>query len=305
VGAGDYLYTASVCSRWRGRYIKLCHNTAPTSKKHQHNLCTTRASIVVSAARLQLAFDCGLIMEVLQKHEHRLARDIAKYSIDPISVITLAKIHDMKWSGCLITRAAQANKLQLVQWLHKCGCPLEDYGVFSVAMSAVENNNLDMLLWLFSDERKVSNLPADKALEVLYAAGKHTDLTIAKWLRNEGAQRPDSFVVRKINFSSGPPNDSVMVHDNECWPLRSVQWAFANGCTWGVWQCSDFAPDEYYSADKPDKQNAAELFAWAHEKACPCTCVADAVAAEQAAADNDSDEGDTDDDEDIFDAGEE
>jgi hypothetical protein len=61
----------------------------------------------------------------------------------------------------------------------------------------------------------------------------------------------------------------MVMNDNMQVPV--VQWALANDCTWGEWQCSKLAPELYTGIDK---QAAADLFAFAHKHGCPCTCTA-------------------------------
>jgi hypothetical protein len=104
----------------------------------------------------------------------------------------------------------------------------------------------------------------------------------ASW--QQGAERPISFYSKK---------DTPAV--SQCWPLRCVQWALANGSTWLVWRCQDLTPQHYecctdgaeHGEDTCDpdchRKNAIQLFAWAHEHGCPCTC-GEAAAAAAAAA---------------------
>jgi hypothetical protein len=58
------------------------------------------------------------------------------------------------------------------------------------------------------------------------------------------------------------------------WSKRTVQWALANGCTWGDWQCSLLSAERYVNGYV---LQAAELFEWAHKNGCPCTCEQDAA----------------------------
>jgi hypothetical protein len=90
VGMGDYFFAAGVCRRWRGRYIKLCYKKAAADKVDK--LCTTFRSALMTAARLQLAFNSGLEVEQLHDYED-LASDIAIYSLEPIEALTVAKTY--------------------------------------------------------------------------------------------------------------------------------------------------------------------------------------------------------------------
>jgi uncharacterized phage infection (PIP) family protein YhgE len=69
VGIKEYVYTAAVSRRWRGRYIKLCYSNVKSKKdKKANKLLTSHRSAARTAARLQLAFDSGLTIAGLQKH---------------------------------------------------------------------------------------------------------------------------------------------------------------------------------------------------------------------------------------------
>jgi septum formation topological specificity factor MinE len=95
VGLGDFLYTGAVCRRWRGRYIKLCYENAAEGQTEK--LRTSYRSPLITAARLQLALDSGLKMTELQQHKRKFALAVATHLLDPISVLSLAKLYDMAW----------------------------------------------------------------------------------------------------------------------------------------------------------------------------------------------------------------
>eukprot|EP00953_Heterococcus_sp_UTEX-ZZ885_P019327 10802-Heterococcus_DN1.PRE.1 len=86
-----------------------------------------------------------------------------------------------------------------------------------------------------------------------------------KYLLSEGAQWPSTF----YGFLD---NDE----DFLAFPISTVKWALAKGCTWGTWRCQDLAPARFLEK----RRDLAELmFQWAHSCAidCPCTCTAAAV----------------------------
>jgi hypothetical protein len=153
----------------------------------------------------------------------------------------------------------------------------------------VRNENIEMLKFL----RNITPKWRYKDLQhLLHAAGSAERFTSAKWLRDIGAAWPDSFYRTASEHIRGV---------NECWSVAAVQWALADGCSWGDWQCSKLMPELYtcrasYDSRYRDgklvyneqqcecpgercmKRNAIELFKWAHENGCPCTCEADAAA---------------------------
>jgi hypothetical protein len=58
-----------------------------------------------------------------------------------------------------------------------------------------------------------------------------------------------------------------------CWRYHAAAWALSKGCSWGVWRCQDLAPD-LYTVEDDNREDAVELFEWAHENGSPCTCEA-------------------------------
>jgi hypothetical protein len=273
VGLGEYIYAAGVSRRWRGRYLRLCYTEAgPAGEK----LCTYYSSAIITTARLQMALDSKLTMAAPEQSSS-FAEDLVWYSLDPISVITLAKVYDMKWSPRFTSTAAGSDNLELLKWLQKVGCPWE---LDMVACAAAGHDTACMLQWLHSVTKPWPSHIADKAA---MSAGESETPGALNFLLSIGAKWPDKFYDAKIS---------------QCWPVRAVIAALANGGAWGVWKCADLAP-QLYDCDSGggdhsdatcrgycDRKNAVELFKWSHENGCPCTCEADAVeaAAAQAAA---------------------
>jgi hypothetical protein len=162
VGIGDYIYTGAVSRKWRGRYTKLCHNSAKQGKKD--NLTTAHSSTVFTAARLQLALKSSLTIAELQRNTMYLSY-IVRLSLDPIAVLTLAKTHDFQWRPHLARLSAQYDKLELLQWVRECGCPWKDK---EVCIQAARNGNIDMLIWL----QQVAAVWSDKLKrDMLFEAG--------------------------------------------------------------------------------------------------------------------------------------
>jgi hypothetical protein len=94
VGIGDYIYTGAVSRRWKGRYIKLCYSKAKDGKKHK--LTTAHKSALLTAARLQLALKSSLTVSALQNNQ-KLPFYIVVRSLEPIAVLTLARVHGLRW----------------------------------------------------------------------------------------------------------------------------------------------------------------------------------------------------------------
>jgi hypothetical protein len=267
VGIGDYYYVACVCRNWRGRYMTFCHKTPERWTQKARPPYTSCSSIVMTAARLQLALDNGLTVAQLQAADHLALSDaIVNNSLEPVEAITLARLYGLAWNTSLTEYAACFKKYELLKWLLKCGCPKD---VEAIIEDVREMDYLKHTQQLYA----ITNpWPAEQMSDMMSNAGSYSDLDTVKWWRAQGAAWPTSFYNTK---------DSPCAN---CWSLRCVRWAIANGSTWLEWRCQDLAP-EHYDCDSGDvehsdetcfpacdRKHAAELFKWAHANGCACTC---------------------------------
>jgi hypothetical protein len=252
VGIGDYIYTGAVSRRWKGRYIKLCHNKA---KEGKDRLTSAHKSAFFTAARLQLALKSSLKISALQSN-HNLSEYVARHSVEPIAVLTLVRVRGLQWPKLRMGSLSQ--EPALLQWLHECGCPWDEA---AVCKDAARSGRVDVLMWL----QQVTASWADELKRTkLFEASWQNMWEAAKWLRQQGADWPSSFYGTVV---VGRDKGQV------CWTAPIVKWALDNGCTWGEWQCNQLQADLY--ATEYRKWQAINLFAWAHKNGCPCTCTAD------------------------------
>eukprot|EP00953_Heterococcus_sp_UTEX-ZZ885_P006165 3788-Heterococcus_DN1.PRE.2 len=259
VGIGDYFYTAAVCKFWRVRYLKLCYSEAETQSnaKHAQSKCTTcYRSALMTAPRLQLALKGTVTVEQLQATTGAFAENVIRYSLEPVEVLSLLKLHDLEWNSALCDAAVFCGKIALLQWLHECGCPWHER---TVLRYAIGRGDLDMLKWL---QEATGPWPTGLIKSMLWIAGHRNYLHIVQWLHAQETAWP-----KKLYGTAEYHNKPV----NVCWSARVVKWALAHGCSWGDWQCQQLAPQRYSEGFFRDM--AVELFAWAHENGCPCTCL--------------------------------
>jgi hypothetical protein len=246
--------------------MTLCHNT-----RGWRGIIlppyTSNSSIGSTAARLQLALDNGLTIEQLTATSN-MPRTIVECSLEPMKVLTLARLYGLLWSDLLTEYAAIARKYELLKWLIKCGCPFDIHNIINDVMGTSDVEHKKQL-------RAITGpWPADRLKDMLLMAGSQDDFEIVKWCREQGTAWPTSF----YEIDEDLPY-------TEYWSLRCVQWALANGSTWRTWRCQDVVPEYYerhsdgaeHSDDtctyKPcHRKHAAELFKWAHQHGCPCTC---------------------------------
>eukprot|EP00953_Heterococcus_sp_UTEX-ZZ885_P008669 5174-Heterococcus_DN1.PRE.7 len=173
--------------------------------------------------------------------------------------------------------AARSGKLELLQWMHKCGCRFEPDVVIC---AAVERDYVDVVAWLC--EQFATSFAADFKQGLLWRAGWLDNLSVAQCLREHGAEWPEAFCCNANLTTFQPLGD----HSAGCWSLQCVQWAIANGCTWGQWRCHDYNVTLYTcccpggdhegltGSKLCDRWQAAATFEWAQENGCPCTCEA-------------------------------
>jgi hypothetical protein len=290
VGIGDYYYVAGVCRNWRGRYMAFCHSGAAKDthlRCHKsHKLYTSGTNTAMTAARLQLALGSGLTIDRLNDTCWRLARTLATVSLEPIAVLTVARCYGLEWNDQLPELAAGKGKLELLQWMLKCGCPVQSQALIEAGFAS---NDLATVAWLY--KHFTVFFTAEFKQNLLWRAGYMNKLPMAKWLREHGAEWPDTFC-----FTEHSTFDISDIDDG-CWHLQCVQWAIANGSTWREWRCCHYDHMMYKcscegnvhdegpnGSEWCDVRQAALMFAWAHENGCPCTCAAEAAAVAAAEA---------------------
>jgi hypothetical protein len=233
--------------------------------------------VIITKARLQLALDSNLRLADLQRRNGVIAPLIMKHSLEPRKVLALARCYGLKWCKSFTLQAAKCEQLEVLQWLHKCGCP-------TVINWAVYKGQVRILAWVCSV--KADPCGDDLLHRSLTQAGRAGSMFAVEWLRAQGARWPDSFVAYDCYPQMG----------NKCGSLDAVMWALANRCTWGNWRCQDLAPDPVRSDSifrGPELlidgqtyvsglEMAAELFMWAHQNPlhlCPHGPAAAAAAA--------------------------
>jgi hypothetical protein len=279
VGCGDYFYVAGVSQDWRSKYTEFCLAAAGATD-NTHKLYTSHRSALMTAAGLQLALDNKLTVNALESASYpwELPKHIAFASLEPIKVMTLAVVSGVLLTEELTDAAAEAHKFELLEWLHKCGCPWHVRDILQVAAASFSVDELSQLLTITG--------PCDlqDVTLMLLIAGEADNIAVVKWSRERSAAWPQRF----CDIHSDP-------HASSCWSLQCAQWAIANGSTWLNWRCQDLAPQHYRcesdgtehsddtcSIPNCNRKKAAEVFTWAHEHGCPCTCNSAVVlAAEQ------------------------
>jgi hypothetical protein len=220
VGIGDYYYVAGVCRNWRGRYMTLCHNKAvTTAKTDTHKFHTLHSNTVMTESRLQLALDNGLTIERLRIGSSPLADSIIVRSLEPMKVLTLARLYGIAWNDVLTQRAAETRQYELLKWLLKYGCPCD----LDEVLDALRNNDNDDLEHMKQLRAIAGPWPSVQVNIMMRRAGRQDELDTAKWCHEQGAVWPDSF------------HDADESPYGDCWSSRCVQWAIATGSTWLEW----------------------------------------------------------------------
>jgi hypothetical protein len=230
---------------------------------------TSSRSTFVTAARFSLALDHGLTMP----HASEIANffeDLSLHSLQPIEVLTLARVRGAAWHQDMCIDAAYHGDFELLKWLHASGCP---WDAVDVAINAIRSTNgqYELILpWLLSVVKEWSQ---ERKNELLFETGIANDVLAAELMLQQGAEWPTSFVGEQII-----KGETVRA----CWRFQAIVRAFSKGCSWGEWRCQDLAPALYINDD--NREDAEELFEWAHENDCPCTCEAEAAVDDTAVA---------------------
>jgi hypothetical protein len=180
-------------------------------------------------------------------------------SVEPVAVLTLARVHGLQWSDELCKIAAAQNKLMLLQWLRSSGCCWEDRWVTRFAM---RTGSSPLLEWLHTVTES-HWWSGEHGQTLLHLAACFENVSAVKWLREHAVEWPDSYVQH-------------LRRRHVCWLLEAVQFALRRGAGWLNWSCQSFSPSDKFSNNYM-KENAVELFEWAHgdgasQYGSPCTC---------------------------------
>jgi hypothetical protein len=127
-----------------------CHSAESKGLRYDktHKLYTSGTSAAMTAARVQLALDNGLGIDRLNLSCWRLARALACHSLEPIPVLTVARCYGLEWDDDLPLLAAEHAKLELLQWMHKCGCPFLSC-TEAVIEAGFDSKDLATVNWLY------------------------------------------------------------------------------------------------------------------------------------------------------------
>jgi hypothetical protein len=114
------------------------------------------------------------------------------------------------WDASVCSAAAHNGHLNVLQYLHEYGCPLD----FQACTSAAKGGNVQVIQYLV-EHGLVQN--AVNMISMLLYAGAHSQLAAVQWLRQRGAEWPQT-----LYYS----NDSKIFQ----WSGEVLAWARVNGC---------------------------------------------------------------------------
>jgi hypothetical protein len=221
---------------------------------------TSHRSSFVTVARFSMALDSGLEMPD-EEEVGNLFFDLPKVSLQPIEVLTLARVHGIVWHKGLCIDAAYYGNFELLKWLLKSGCPWDLMDVAINAVRSTEGQHELILPWLL---RTVAVWSPEDKTKLVFEAGVMCSIAALKLMLQQGAEWPSSFIGEQ---------EVSGVHVRTSWHYRAVACALEKGCSWGEWRCQDLAPD-LHAVEDGYRADAKSLFKWAHQNGCPCTCEA-------------------------------
>jgi hypothetical protein len=108
------------------------------------------------------------------------------------------------WAAEACEAAARYNHVHTLRWLHQHGCP---WVVDDVWDAAAKSGSVDVMLYL---QRQGSSVTAELLTQLLNITAVGNKLAAAQWLRQQGAEWPDSLY---------------------CWSQDVLTWARFEGCT--------------------------------------------------------------------------
>ena len=261
-GTADWLYIASINRRWRGLYYSLCHKARKNS--NQLVMRTGWRAAVVTASRLQYAFEHGLSAENINKNLRVFAKAVGECSLEPVAVMTLARVRGVSWHATFCDDPALKGDWSYLRWLRSSGCLWDVRWVYECATDGGHNKNTMSILPWIKQQTSVpleGDIPMDAhdLQDLMWETGCNCPADYVEWVHTElQAPWPDQFF------------DGM-----ECWPGESVKVALKHGSGWGIWQCQKLLRSWLC---KRHKDNAQALFEWTHKGEgkhkykCPCTC---------------------------------
>jgi hypothetical protein len=195
LGRKEWLFVGGVCRRWRGRYLSMCYKAAASKHIHtqKHAFQTSHKSTFATAARFLIALDSGLAVPDVCNADN-FFDDLARFSQQPIEVLTLARVHGAAWHEDMCLDAAYYGEFELLKWLHKSGCPWDVFNVANNAIRGKRGQHELILPWLLSTVKEWSQKHTDR---LFFQAGVVDDITALELMLEEGAEWPSSFVSKQ------------------------------------------------------------------------------------------------------------
>jgi hypothetical protein len=135
----------------------------------------------MTESRLRLALESKLTIAALEA-SNDFARNITQLSLQPISVFSLAKLHDLQWHEHFTRAAAAAGDLPLLKWLRSCGCPWQ---LDDVVSKAAAKGSVAILQWI---KQVTPAWPEQTLALALRRAGLGTSVDTVQWLIAQGAE---------------------------------------------------------------------------------------------------------------------
>ena len=179
-------------------------------------------------------------------------------SNEGIEALKVCKARDLPWHTDMCNTAAVQGKIDVLQWMVSSGCPVDLHTACDQAISGDTSQSTRLYVWLTAKHGPWSS---EEAMELMESAGITDQLELAQTIRRDhNAPWPQQWIWN-------------MAMTLDCWPLRIMKWAFANGATFGeLWRCQEFADDCEYQPWL-HLERTKEVFEWAHQQdGCPCTC---------------------------------
>jgi hypothetical protein len=188
--------------------------------------------------------------------QHNLLRDQVAYAA--IKAGAVASVRWLAAAGFAYTdvkytaRASASKQFEMLRYFIDASCPWDR---LLARRQAAACGDAAVLEWLRVTDQELWSTAV--LTQLLLEAAVSDNLTTAKWLRAQGAEWPQSFLITR---------DAEL---QQAAGLRFMQWALANGCPWGAWNCRTCI-EVCSQASTLSSQAKQDAITWAHAAGCAC-----------------------------------
>jgi hypothetical protein len=204
---------------------------------------------------------CGRFAQLVNPDQKKIAVSAA---VESVSLMEWARSAGCPLTAKTCTRAADAGKLEVLQWLRGQNPPCPWGAPYTLTRRAAKHGHLAILQWALENGCPWNERTCE-------AAAMGGQLHVLQWLRSQSPPCPWGERTCESAAFGGH--------------LALLQWARANGCPWGGWTCAFAAkgghldvlkwlrdngcPWDQMTCTWADWEGHLDVLQWARENGCP------------------------------------